>query len=151
MGKIVSSHPLSKTRLRGIRNAMIRRCYNPNDGSYKYYGAKGITVCAEWLDNPDTFYNWVMTVPYNDSLTIDRIDNNGPYCPENCRWATPQEQSNNTSQNRLITYNNITLNVKQWSRVTGISDGALHYRIRKGWPIEKTLTQPSERKTPPKQ
>lgn len=86
-------HGLSKTRLYGIYNNMKQRCYNPNNPSYIYYGGKGITICREWLDDFENFYNWSMANGYEEDLTIDRKESNKGYCPENCRWITLDENS----------------------------------------------------------
>lgn len=95
------------TRLYGIWENMRARCGNKKNPNYKDYGGRGITVCDEWSEYT-AFKNWALKNGYNPSLTIDRIDVNGNYCPENCRWATQKEQCRNTRFNHLLTYNGET-------------------------------------------
>ena len=92
----VTVHGKSHSRLYRIWNSMKQRCSNPNAISYKYYGEKGITVCEEWRDSFQAFYEWAISNGYAENLTIDRIKNNENYCPKNCRWATNKEQQNHT-------------------------------------------------------
>lgn len=93
--KPAKTHGLYGTRLSRIWRNMKNRCYNTADKNYHWYGSRGITVCPEWRDNFQAFYNWAMSHGYSDELTIDRIDVDGNYCPENCRWVTMAEQNKN--------------------------------------------------------
>lgn len=118
-----------------------QRCTNTTTRDYKFYGARGIKVCEKW----NSFKNFYedMFPTYEKGLTLDRINVNGDYCPENCRWATRREQSNNRNYNRLITYKEKTQSVGSWAYEIGMSQRALHKRIfTRGWAIERALTQP---------
>lgn len=119
-GKLMLSHGMSQTRLYSTWQKMKMRCCNPNDHSFKNYGARGIMVCKEWQNSFEAFYKWAMANGYEEHLTIDRIDNDGNYCPENCRWATLKEQANNRSNNHLISYQGKTQTLHQWADELGL-------------------------------
>ena len=124
---------------------MLQRCYNPNNEHYKDYGGRGIQVCDEWHNENGVinFYHWAMNNGYNDNLTIDRIDVDGNYCPENCRWVDYKTQNNNKRNTPYIAYNGETHTPSEWADITGISMKAIYDRIiRDKWPVEKALTTP---------
>lgn len=134
------------TRLYSIRGSMIRRCYNKSSTEYNKYGGRGITICDEWLNKEDgfkNFYKWAMNNGYQDDLSIDRINNNGNYCPENCRWADVKVQSNNRSTCVYIKYKNYIFNVGQWSEITGIHRSTILNRFDRGWNVDDALRTPS--------
>lgn len=129
------------TRLYRIWLNMRQRCNNRRDQDYPYYGGRGIKVCKEW-DNYAAFHDWAMKNGYADHLTLDRINNNGDYCPENCRWATRKEQARNTRQNHFITFNGKIMTIAEWAEYLGVSSTVLRTRLYRGWPIERALTRP---------
>lgn len=127
--------------LRKIWKQMHRRCCSEKDQRFSRYGARGIRVCEEWSDF-EVFEKWALENGYTHGLSIDRKDNDGPYAPWNCRWATPKEQANNTSRNRKVSFSGETHSVSEWSDITGIPASALTKRLRSGWSAEKALTYP---------
>lgn len=132
---------IAKTRLYIIWSHMKQRCYNEKDLNYKKYGAKGITVCNEWLDDFMEFRNWAISNGYQEELTLDRIDGSKEYSPENCRWATYKQQGNNRKNNHLLNYNGETHTISEWSEIVRISDKVIRDRInRYKWTVEKALT-----------
>lgn len=135
----MTTHGESKTRLYKIWKAMRRRCYDTKVKSYDRYGGRGITVCKEWDDSYEAFRDWSLAHGYDDTLSIDRIDCDGNYEPDNCRWTTMKEQSNNRKNSRFITYNGETHTIAEWSDVTGISYHTLYMRLYNGYTIERAL------------
>ncbi len=116
---------------------MKRRCQNRSHPAFKWYGARGITVCERWLD----FKNFVADMGDKPSgLTIDRIKNEQGYNPSNCRWASRSDQSNNQTTNHLVTANGLTLNIAQWSRKTGIPRTRIRERLVHGWTDTEAVT-----------
>lgn len=100
---------------------IVFRCYDSSDKDYKYYGGKGIRVCKEWLENQDIFLCWALKNGYKKGLTIDRIDSNKDYCPENCRWITLEENARRAGKVNWITVNEMTMTGRQWAIYLGKS------------------------------
>lgn len=135
-------HGQSKTRLYHTWKNIRQRCNNPNKPDFAYYGGRGITMDEAWEDY-SSFERWAMENGYSDNLTIDRIDVNGNYCPENCRWADMKTQARNMRRNRMIEYNGETHCLSEWGDVLGISSKVLEHRInRYGWTVERAFTTP---------
>jgi len=134
------THGLSGTRLYRIYKKIIRRCYCESEPAFPNYGGRGIKVCEEWRDSVESFYEWAMKNGYSESLTIDRIDNDGDYSPQNCRWANAKEQSNNRRSNREFTIGGEQKDLTQWCEEYGVSYTTVHARITRGWDIIDALT-----------
>ena len=122
---------------------MKQRCENPNNTVYTWYGDLGIDVCSEWKHSFELFEDWALSHGYAENLTIDRINYNKGYCPENCRWVTRKEQSRNRRDNHLIEYNGKIQTLIEWAEETGIHQKTLWYRVTHGWPVERALTEPT--------
>lgn len=134
-------HGDSDHRLYDCWSKMKGRCSNPNDKSYIHYGGRGIQVCDEW-NRYESFRNWALSHGYRDDLTIDRIDVNGNYCPENCRWATKSEQANNKRSNRFVEYCGEVHTIAEWASKLDMSYDALQLRLSRNWTIEKAFNTP---------
>jgi hypothetical protein len=143
-----TTHGLSKVepRLYGIWNGMKSRCFRETDEAYKNYGARGITVCSEWANDFKAFYDWSMNNGYEDDLSIDRIDVDGDYEPNNCRWATLEKQSRNRRSNHFVEINGETKTLTEWAELSGVSCSAIRVRIKRGWSGEQLLTPVKETK-----
>ena len=126
-----TGYKVGGTRLYGIWQGMKGRCENPNNARYNRYGGRGISVCKEWKEDFIAFRDWALTNGYDDGLTIDRIDNDGGYSPDNCRWATIKEQSNNRSTNINITIGNSTRNLMEWCEIFGLNYKKIYSRYKR--------------------
>lgn len=146
-GKRNTTHGDSYTKLYKTWRAMIDRCYNPKIKSYKNYGDRGITVCDEWLKSYENFRDWAFSTGYVEGLdrthqSIDRIDVNGNYCPENCRWATAKTQQKNRRNIILYEYKGKSMTISEFADKYGITDKSFVYRkIKKGLSLEDILKE----------
>lgn len=138
------THGMTNTRLYRIYKKMYRRCYFPKTKYYDNYGGRGITICPEWLGERgfENFAKWALENGYSDNLSIDRIENDKGYSPDNCRWATRKEQANNTRSTVFLTYKGETKPASEWSEITGIKQDTLTWRKRNGWSDEKCIETP---------
>lgn len=126
---------------------MRRRCRDSKNPAYKNYGGRGIDICDEWHDSFDAFELWSMQHGYDDSLTIDRIDNNKGYSPDNCRWATYSQQARNRRRNHVIEHNGESHALCEWEEITGIKAKVIYNRIYKyGWSVDDALMTPTIKK-----
>lgn len=141
-GCLQVTHKATGTRLYTIWQRMKDRTLNKNSHAYGRYGKRGITLCDEWRDSFEAFRDWALSNGYKDTLSVDRIDNNRGYSPDNCRWVNVKTQSNNRSSCHLLTYNGETKNVTQWAETIGMNPVTLESRIISGWSIEKALSTP---------
>lgn len=142
-----TTHGLSKTKEYSIWKSMKRRCKPGNSTysfAYRWYGAKGIRVCQRWIDSFPHFMEDMGPIP-ESSNSIDRIDNNGNYEPGNCRWASSEDQANNTSRNIFIEFSGESKTVAQWSREIGVKAPLVYGRLRANWPGIEALTAPARK------
>lgn len=147
-------HGMIKSRFYKIWGCMKNRCLQKNSNSYKDYGGRGIKMCDRWLEKfenfrDDMYKSYLEHVKQFGELNtqIERINNDGNYCLENCKWSTIEEQANNRRSNKFITYGGKTLSRVKWSKMLGITQSALYSRIDKmKWPIQRALTEKSNRK-----
>lgn len=134
----------NKTRLYRIWRAMKSRTTYKSQTQYKDYGGRGIVICKEWKEDFYKFKEWALDNGYYDELTIDRIDVNGNYEPNNCRWITKSEQNNNQRNNVIIEYKNQKMNVAQWAKKLNIKANTLYQRIYRNYSVEKILKEYKE-------
>lgn len=141
LNKRITKHGLARHPLHKTWNNIKSRCYNPKATKYQYYGGKGVVVCDEWRDDFQKFFDWSIANGWRPGLTIDRINGDGDYAPQNCRWVDYKTQNNNLSCNHLITWNGETRSVYDWAFVLKMNPKTLSERLRRGWTIERAFSQ----------
>lgn len=129
-GDYIQNIRWSNERLREIFSSMKQRCYNKNEKSYRWYGAKGIKVCNEWIENPLSFEEWSLNNGYKDNLTIDRINEDKDYSPDNCRWITHNENAKYKSTTSVINVDGEEHTGKDWSKMLGLGINRINTYIR---------------------
>lgn len=152
------THGHSSRRGRGAQSPeyitwsqMKARCLNPKIAAFADYGGRGITVCDRWLGD-DGFVNFLEDMGGKPSPkhSIDRIDNDKGYGPDNCRWVTRTEQANNKRNNIWLEHDGLRLTLPEWARRLGVSDSVIRSRIgRLGWPVSRAVTEPTRQKASP--
>lgn len=133
-------HGKRNTRLYCIWVSMKQRCYNQNNKDFRKYGERGIKVCDDWKNNFISFYDWSINNGYQENLTIDRINNNGDYEPNNCRWTDIKTQSNNRRTNIMLEYRGKRQSLTQWANEYNINPSTFNDRLERGWTMEQALT-----------
>lgn len=143
-GTFRKSHGMTRTRLYRVWCGMKERCSNPNNKSFERYGDRGINVCDEWMKF-EPFMNWSLSNGYGEGLTIDRINNDRGYSPDNCRWVDYKTQNRNYSRNHIIEFNGETHCISDWSDITGINRATILWRLKAGKPLEEVLKKGDNR------
>lgn len=133
------THGMSKKHIYKVWINMRKRCFNKNHEHYKYYGYKGIKVCDEWNNSFESFYKWALSNGYEKNLTIERIDVNKDYCPENCTWISQKKQIRNRTNTVFIKHNGTTKPMIEWCEIYGVNYKIAHQRYKKGMPFEKVF------------
>ena len=134
-----STHGKTNTRLYHTWNNIKARCYNHKNKRYENYGARGIVMCDEWKKDFQVFYDWATNSGYKDNLQIDRIDVNGNYEPNNCRWVDVKTQQRNKSNNKLYTLNGETKCLSEWCEILNLKYWTVRMRLYRGWSVERAL------------
>lgn len=138
--RIVRYDSLKRDRLRTIYRMMLDRCYNSKNYEFGLYGGRNIKVCEIWKNSFKNFKEWALSNGYEENLTIDRIDNDKGYNPENCRWITIKEQQLNKRNNRRISFNNKNLCLSEWCEILNIKHNAFLGKLKRhNWTYEETL------------
>lgn len=136
--------PVKGTKLYNIWRSIKGRCNNPNDKAYFRYGGRGIYISNLWENDYGSFLSWSLCNGYKEGLSIDRIDNDGPYSPENCRWVSRKVQQNNMRSNRYIEFGGERRTISGWAEYLGIKPQTLQLRLHK-WTLERALTEPKHK------
>lgn len=139
----VTKHGDYKSPVYKVWHAMIERCRNPRNEAWKDYGGRGISVCERWREYAN-FRADMGARPIGG--TLERVDVNAGYSPENCRWATQRDQANNRRNNRLVTIDGVTKTAAEWARAAGLSKSCVLYRLGAGWPAWEAVSLPSDRR-----
>ena len=137
--KANTKHGMFGTRIYTIWSGMIARCENTRHRSFANYGGRGIRVCDEWRASFEAFHLWAAENGYDDTLTIDRVDNDRGYSPDNCRFASNDDQQRNKRNNRLLTARGKTMTLAEWADETGINPATIGWRLNAGWSVEDAL------------
>lgn len=140
MKKNNKKHNLRSHPLYCIFEGMKSRCYNDRNRAFNRYGGRGINICSEWLKDFVSFYNWSCENGYKKGLQIDRINNNGDYSPDNCRWVTPKENSRNRRNTIYLEYKGIRKQAVKWAEDLGINYNTFKWRLANGWCIDKIMS-----------
>lgn len=138
-GDIFRTHGLSKTRLYTIYNDMKQRCYNKNSSEYNIYGGKGIKICDDWLLSFKNFYDWAILNGYDKTFSLDRIDGNKNYTPENCRWATRKTQAVNRKTTIFIEDDGVKICLKDFCKKRNLKYKLVQSRLKKGQSLDVVI------------
>lgn len=139
-------HGKAGTRIYRIYQSMLQRCYNPKHVNYNCYGGRGIKVCNEWRNSFAAFYEWASANGYSDILELDRMDVNGAYSPDNCRWISHIEQCQNRRTSVFVTINGETRTLSEWARIAKIKYNTLDWRYRNGMQGTELIMPTKKRK-----
>lgn len=150
LSKMTKKHGFTKSHLYKTWTNIKTRCHNPLCSEYERYGGRGITICKEW-ENFEAFMDWAIKNGYSEEcyiggrhkLSIDRINNDGNYCPENCRWITQKEQARNKSNNRFLEYRGKVYCLSELAEISTVTVDTLRQRLKKGFSVEEAVDTPS--------
>ncbi len=138
-------HGQSNTRLHSIWVMMRQRCYNANNKDYYNYGARGIQVCQEWIKDFKAFNEWAYNNGYEDKLSLDRVDVNSNYEPDNCRWATIEEQANNKRNTIYVEINDKLFTITEIAKIYNIPRATIEMRYTRGDRGERLIREVRKR------